>query len=123
MSTSTEHTKPKSKTNIGNMLKEILTGEFFSNRFLVNQIGVIVFAIILAFIYMNNRMICEQSFKEIDQLRKTLANEKYIAMITESQLLHTSRIGTIKELVKSKNLDLIEENKPAFRLKMTKEEE
>lgn len=123
MSTSTEHTKPKSKTNIGNMLKEILTGEFFSNRFLVNQIGVIVFAIILAFIYMNNRMICEQSFKEIDQLRKTLANEKYVAMITESQLLHTSRIGTIKELVKSKNLDLIEENKPAFRLKMTKEEE
>lgn len=123
MSTSTEHTKPKSKTNIGNMLKEILTGEFFSNRFLVNQIGVIVFAIILAFIYMNNRMICEQSFKEIDQLRKTLANEKYVTMITESQLLHTSRIGTIKELVKSKNLDLIEENKPAFRLKMTKEEE
>lgn len=122
MSNNKEHSNPIRKSNIGNFLKEILTGEFFSNRFLLKQTGVIVFAVVLAFIYMNNRMICEQSFKEIDQLRKTLANEKYIAMITESQLLHISRIGTIQELVKSKQLNLIEDNKPAYRLKMTKEE-
>ena len=112
----------KTRKSMGDFLKEILTGEFLRNKHLINQIDVIIWAVILAFIYMNNRMICDQGFKEIDQLRKELANEKYIAMITESQLLNISRIGTVKELIEKHNLQLIEEDKPSYLLIINQEE-
>lgn len=100
----------------GTLLKEILTGEIFSKDFFTRQIGTIVLAVILAFIYMNNRMICEQSYKEIYRLRKELTNEKYISVFNESKLLQVSRIGTIKELVNKHQLNLVEENIPAYRI-------
>ena len=112
----------KTRKSMGDFLKEILTGEFLRNKHLINQIDVIIWAVILAFIYMNNRMICDQGFKDIDQLRKELANEKYIAMITESQLLNISRIGTVKELIEKHNLQLIEEDKPSYLLIINQEE-
>mgnify|MGYP006874621935 FL=1 len=112
----------KTRKSMGDFLKEILTGEFLRNKHLINQIDVIIWAVILSFIYMNNRMICDQGFKEIDQLRKELANEKYIAMITESQLLNISRIGTVKELIEKHNLQLIEEDKPSYLLIINQEE-
>lgn len=110
------------RKRIGNFLKEIVTGDFLRNKHLIGQLDVIVWGVILAFIYMNNRMVCEQGFREIDRLRKELANEKYIAMITESQLLSTSRIGTIKELIEQHNLPLVEENKPSYQLIIKQEE-
>lgn len=110
------------KTKIGNILKEILTGDIFSKQFFARQIGVIVLIVILSFFYMNNRMICEQSYKEIHRLRKELNNEKYISVYNESKLLQISRIGTIKELVNKHQLNLIEENMPAYKINITKPE-
>ena len=107
---------------LGTFLKEILTGDIFSKDFFARQIGVLVLAIILAFVYMNNRMICEQSYKEIYKLRKELTNEKYISVFNESKLLQVSRIGTIKELVNKHQLNLVEENMPAYRVQIKSEE-
>lgn len=107
---------------LGTFLKEILTGDIFSKDFFARQIGVLVLSIILAFVYMNNRMICEQSYKEIYKLRKELTNEKYISVFNESKLLQVSRIGTIKELVNKHQLNLVEENMPAYRVQIKSEE-
>ena len=91
----------KDKENkFGTFLKEILTGDIFSKQFFARQIGVIIWGILLAFFYMNNRMVCEQSYKEIHELRKELANEKYICMVTEAELLKNSRIEQVKEIIK-----------------------
>ncbi len=110
------------RNKIGTFLQEILTGDIFSKDFFARQIGVIVLGIILSFIYMNNRMICEQSYKEIHRLRKELVNEKYISVYNESKLLQISRIGTIKDLVDKHQLNLIEENVPAYRVRIKSEE-
>lgn len=107
----------KDKENkFGTFLKEILTGDIFSKQFFARQIGVIIWGILLAFIYMNNRMVCEQSYKEIHELRKELANEKYIALYNESELLKASRIGTVKQFIENQELNLVEENKPAYKV-------
>lgn len=106
----------KKDHKFGTFLKEILTGDIFSKEFFSRQIGVILLGVVLAFVYMNNRMVCEQSYKEIYKLRKELTNEKYISVFNESKLLQVSRIGTVKELVDKHQLDLTEENIPAYRV-------
>lgn len=104
-------------------LKEIITGDFLSKSIITRQLWVIALSVVLIFIYMNNRMICERSYKEIHKLRKELANEKHYALISESHLLSISRIGTIKELVRQQNLTLIEESQPAYQVIIPKTEE
>lgn len=114
----------KKQHNIGNkvelFLKEIITGNFFIKRFIIKQVGVFALAVALAFFYMNNRMICERSYKEIHRLRKELTEQKHIALLSESQLLSVSRIGTIKNLIKKHQLNLIEENYPAYKITLPK---
>jgi cell division protein FtsL len=104
------------ENKFGTFLKEILTGDIFSKQFFARQIGVIIWGIFLAFIYMNNRMVCEQSYKEIHELRKELATEKHIALFNESELLKASRIGTIKQFIKKQGLNLVEEDIPAYKV-------
>lgn len=118
----TESNNQNKSSKIATLLKEILTGDIFSKQFFARQIGVIVLTVILSFFYMNNRMICEQSYKEIHRLRKELTNEKYISVYNESKLLQISRIGTIKELVNKHQLNLVEENMPAYKINLTKPE-
>ena len=118
----TESNNQNKSSKIATILKEILTGDIFSKQFFARQIWVIVLTVILSFFYMNNRMICEQSYKEIHRLRKELTNEKYISVYNESKLLQISRIGTIKELVNKHQLNLVEENMPAYKINMTKPE-
>ena len=118
----TESNNQNKSSKIATILKEILTGDIFSKQFFARQIGVIVLTVILSFFYMNNRMICEQSYKEIHRLRKELTNQKYISVYNESKLLQISRIGTIKELVNKHQLNLVEENMPAYKIIMTKPE-
>ena len=118
----TESNNQNKSSKIATILKEILTGDIFSKQFFARQIGVIVLTVILSFFYMNNRMICEQSYKEIHRLHKELTNQKYISVYNESKLLQISRIGTIKELVNKHQLNLVEENMPAYKINMTKPE-
>lgn len=117
------HTNNKSLNKLESFLKEIITGEFLNKNFILRQIKVFALAIVLVFVYMNNRMICERSYKEIHNLRKELVNEKHYALMSESYLLSISRIGTIKDLVKKHNLPLVEETQPAYKVTIQKTEE
>jgi cell division protein FtsL len=61
-------------------------------------------------------MRCEQQFIKIDNLNKELANEKYICMVTEAELLKNSRIEQIKEIIKQHQLNLEEESLPPYKI-------
>ena len=96
--------------------KDILTGDILNRKFIQKQFGVVLLTICLMFIYMDNRMKCEQQLIKIDSLNKELANEKYICMVTEAELLKNSRIEQVKEKIKKHNLNLEEESLPPYRL-------
>ena len=96
--------------------KDILTGDILNRKFIQKQFGVVLLTICLMFIYMDNRMKCEQQLIKIDSLNKELANEKYICMVTEAELLKNSRIEQVKEIIKKHNLNLEEESLPPYRL-------
>lgn len=99
--------------------KDILTGNILSKKIIQKQFPLLVLILCLVFVYMDNRMRCEQQFALIDSLNKELANEKYICMVTEYNLLKSSRIEQVKDIIEQHQLDLIEENLPP--LKVVKE--
>lgn len=96
--------------------KDILTGDILNRKFIQKQFGVVLLTICLMFIYMDNRMKCEQQLIKIDKLNKELANEKYICMVTEAELLKNSRIEQVKEIIKKHNLNLEEESLPPYKV-------
>lgn len=96
--------------------KDILTGDILNRKFIQKQFGVLLLTICLMFIYMDNRMKCEQQLIKIDALNKELANEKYICMVTEAELLKNSRIDQVKEIIKQHNLNLEEESLPPYKV-------
>lgn len=97
-------------------LKDILTGDILNRKFIQKQFGVLLLTLCLMFIYMDNRMKCEQQLIKIDALNKELANEKYICMVTEAELLKNSRIDQVKEIIKQHNLNLEEESLPPYKV-------
>lgn len=98
-------------------LKDILTGDILSKKIIQRQFPLLLFSLCFIFIYMDNRMTCEQQVRRIGELNKELTNEKYICMVTEAQLLENSRIEQVKEIIKKHELNLVEESIPPYKLK------
>ena len=96
--------------------KDILTGDILNRKFIQKQFPLLVLTLCFVFVYMDNRMRCEQQFIKIDNLNKELANEKYICMVTEAELLKNSRIEQIKEIIKQHQLNLEEESLPPYKI-------
>jgi cell division protein FtsL len=96
--------------------KDILTGDILNRKFIQKQFPLLVLTLCFVFVYMDNRMRCEQQFIKIDALNKELVNEKYICMVTEAELLKNSRIEQIKEIIKKHQLNLEEESLPPYKI-------
>lgn len=96
--------------------KDILTGDILNRKFIQKQFPLLLLSLCFIFIYMDNRMSCEQQVLTIDKLNKELANEKYICMVTEAELLENSRIEQVKEIIKKHELNLEEESLPPYKV-------
>ena len=96
--------------------KDILTGDILNRKFIQTQFPLLILSLCFIFIYMDNRMSCEQQVLTIDKLNKELANEKYICMVTEAELLENSRIEQVKEIIKKHELNLEEESLPPYKV-------
>ena len=96
--------------------KDILTGDILNRKFIQKQFPLLVLTLCFIFVYMDNRMRCEQQYIKIDALNKELANEKYICMVTEAELLKNSRIEQVKEIIKQHQLNLEEEDFPPYKM-------
>jgi cell division protein FtsL len=96
--------------------KDILTGDILNRKFIQKQFPLLILSLCFIFIYMDNRIRCEQQIIQIDALNKELANEKYICMVTEAEILKNSRIEQVKEIIKQHNLNLEEESLPPYKV-------
>lgn len=87
-----------------------------SFNFVLRNLKFVIFTMIMLLAYISNRLICEKQFAQIDKLTDELTDVKYISMITEAELLKTSRPETIKELVDKNGLDLVEQDCPPYKV-------
>ena len=96
--------------------KDLLTGDILNKKFIQRQFPVLLLSLCFIFIYMDNRIRCEQQITKIDALNKELINEKYICTVTEAELLKISRIDQVKDIAKQHQLNLEEETLPPYKI-------
>lgn len=97
-------------------IKDVLSGNIFTKSYFLKQTKLILLIIALVFIYMNNRMVFEKQLTLIDKLNKELECEKYISMVTETELLSISRPEEIKKLVDEHGLQLEQPTMPPYKV-------
>ena len=98
-------------------LKDFASGRIFLNEFLLRQGKLVLLIIVLIFFYMNNRMVCEKMLHKIDALNKELTTTKYMAIITETELLQAGREQEIEKRIAEKGLNLIALDMPPYIVK------
>lgn len=101
-------------------LKDFASGRIFLNEFLLRQGKLVLLIIMLIFFYMNNRMVCEKMLHKIDNLNKELTTTKYMAIITETELLQAGREQEIEKRIAEKGLNLIALDMPPYIVKDSK---
>ncbi|NCC99548.1 MAG: hypothetical protein EOL95_07600 [Bacteroidia bacterium] len=97
-------------------IKDVLSGNIFTKSYFLKQAKLILLIVALVFIYMNNRMVCEKQLTRIDKLNKELECEKYISMVTETELLSISRPEEIKRMVDEQSLQLEQPAMPPYKV-------
>jgi hypothetical protein len=98
-------------------IKDFASGRIFLNKFLLRQGKLVLLIIVLIFFYMNNRMVCEKMLHKIDALNKELTTTKYLAIITETELLEAGREQEIEKRIAEKGLNLTALDMPPFIIK------
>lgn len=98
-------------------LKDFASGRIFLNEFLLRQGKLVLLIIVLIFFYMNNRMVCEKMLHKIDALNKELTTTKYMAIITETELLQAGREQEIEKRIAEKGLNLTALDMPPYIVK------
>ena len=97
-------------------LKDIFDGNIFSKSYFLKQIKLIVLVSFFIFIYMDNRMECENQLSTINDLNETLLDVKYTSMVVESNLLSISRRKQIEALLHQQGIELKELSVPPYKL-------
>ncbi len=96
-------------------LARILGGDILTGRMIKSQMGTILLIVIMLFVYISNKYICNQEIQQIDKLRTTLTDAKYKALTTSSILTEKSRLSKIMDLLKENNdSDFITQNIPPY---------
>lgn len=95
-------------------IKDFASGRIFMKEFMIRQSKLILLIIVCVFVYMDNRMKCEQMLSKIDELNNELTTQRYIYTITASELLEAGQQSVIERLIKEKGLDLSNLNTPPY---------
>lgn len=98
-------------------LKDFASGRIFIKEFVLRQGKLALLILACTFLYMNNRMVCEKLVSRIDTLNKELVTAKYIATLTETELLEAGREQEIGKIISKHGLDLIDLDMPPYIVK------
>lgn len=97
-------------------LLNLFSGEVFLNDYFTRQYKLLLLIVVLFMLYIANRYSMLEKIAEVDTLKKELEMVRYENTLYQADLMQESRQSHIKELVKSKQLDLQESLQPPYRL-------
>jgi len=72
-------------------LKDVASGEALGREWLQRQIPFIIFLVMIALFYINNRFAYEAQLRDIDRLKKELVDAKYESLTVSEELMQMSR--------------------------------
>lgn len=101
-------------------IKSILGGDFLQSKFIMKQVGFVMFCVLLMIFYTGNRYDSQQDAILIDSLRGRLQEVKYNVLTQSSDLLNKTRQSNIeKALASTKDSVLKNPITPPFLIKLT----
>jgi hypothetical protein len=102
------------KTSFRVYFNEIFDGSFLTKNSLRKNLKLILLIVTCIFIYISNHYAVIMKLSEIDTLQKELIDVKYDALTISSKLMRESRQSNVRELVKSRGLELEDSNTPPY---------
>ena len=93
-------------------LKDILHGKILESKVLKSNIGLLLFLVFIAILYIDNHFRVEMLLKEHITLTKEIKDLKYEAITISSELMKKSRQSEIVNRVQENNLSLEVLTKP-----------
>jgi hypothetical protein len=101
--------KPESK---GGSFKDLIDGTILTREFVLNQLPFIIFLAILAIFYIGNRYHAEKLVRRSGDLQAELKELRAEAVTVSAELMHMSRQSEVLNLLRMKNIDLVESLEP-----------
>ena len=102
------------KTSFRVFTNEILDGSIMTKDSLRRNLKLIFLIVGCTFIYISNHYAVIMKLSEIDTLQKDLTNVKYDALTISSQLMRESRQSYVREMVKTRGLELEDSTTPPY---------
>jgi hypothetical protein len=85
----------KKQRKIGKPIRDLLEGDFLSQKGVVRNLPFLFFLAVVAIIYIANTYYAERTFKEIEQTKSDLKELRYQYINTKSILMYQSQEGII----------------------------
>lgn len=102
------------KTSFRIYFNEIFDGSFLTKESLRKNLKLILLIVACTFVYISNHYAVIMKLSEIDTLQKELVNVKYEALTISAQLMRESRQSNVREMIKSRGLELEDSKNPPY---------
>ena len=94
-------------------LKDVASGEALGREWLQRQIPFILFLVMIALFYINNRFTYEAQLRDIDRLKKELIDAKYESLTVSEELMQMSRQSYVIDKLREQGSNLEVSTEPA----------
>ena len=94
-------------------LKDVASGEALGREWLQRQIPFILFLVMIALFYINNRFTYEAQLRDIDRLKKELIDAKYESLTVSEELMQMSRLSYVIDKLREQGSNLEVSTEPA----------
>ena len=101
----------------GILISNILNGSFLTRRIILKHIGFIIWLTFLGIVYIGNSYHAEKVARYMTRLQSEVTELRAESITAASELMRLNRQSTVKQLVRSKKLDLKESEEPPYKIK------
>jgi hypothetical protein len=104
----------------GGNVKGIIDGSVLTREFVIKQLPYIIFLAILAILYIGNRYHAEKLFRRSGELQSELKELRAEAITVSAELMHLSRQSQVLNLLRERDIDLMESIDPPQKIVVRK---
>ena len=94
-------------------LKDVASGEALGREWLQRQIPFIIFLVMIALFYINNRFTHEAQLRDIDRLKRELIDAKYESLTVSEELMQMSRQSYVIDKLREQGSNLQVSTEPS----------
>ena len=101
----------------GTSIRDILNGSLLTRDIILKHISFIVWLTFLGIVYIGNSYHAEKVARSINRLQSEVKDLRAESITTAAELMYFSRQSVIRDMVKTKRLELKESVDPPYKIK------